>query len=193
MSLTTLASVKAFKNIAGTQHDGELARLILAVDTFVALYCRRVFEEGVGIVEYHSARAGQTRLLLDRPPLTSIASIYDDPERAYGASTLVAATDYVIADAGIGLVVFDGVSLQAGIRNMKVTYTGGYATIPLDLAQAAIELVWLAREKGDLSLLGQRAKSIADGNISVLDMNWPAHVTAILDAYRLPHGLSVPC
>ena len=186
MSLTTLANVKAYRDITDAGQDTELARLITVVDAFVATYCRRTFELDAALVEYHSGATGQARLLLHRPPINSIASLYDDPERAYGAATLIASTDYVVLDANMGLVALDGVTFQDGLRNIKVTYSGGWAAIPADLGQAAIELVWLAREKGANNLVGLRAKSIADGNISILSMDFPAHLAPILDAYRLP-------
>lgn len=187
--LASLAAVKSFRGILSYDDDGELARLITAASAFASLYCRRTFAEDVGLVEHHSTSVGQRRLLLRRPPISSITSLADDPQRIYGAATLLPATTYVIADAGVGLVLLDGASFSGGVNNVQVIYRGGYAVIPADLAQAVVELVWLAREKGASNLLGMRAKSIADGNVSVLNMDWPAHVTAILDAYTLPHGV----
>lgn len=186
MSLTTLAAVKAYKNIeaSNTAHDTELARLILTVDNFVAEYCGRTFEQSVTTTEYHSTTWGQRTLLLRRPPIQSIASVHDDPLRAYGASTLRASTSYVIDDANAGIVRLDGASFGQGIQNVKVIYSGGYSTIPLSLEQAAIELVWLARDKGDQALLGLKGKSVADGSVSYLDNSWPSGINAILDLYR---------
>ena len=184
MALTTLAAVKAFKNITVTVHDAELTRLIPTVDNFIAEYCGRTFEQDAAVVEYHSTKWGQRTLLLRRPPVQSIASIYDDPLRAYGATTLLASTTYVIDDANAGIVRLDGVSFSQGLLNVKVTYSGGFSTIPTILAQAAIELIWLARDKGDQALLGLRSKAVADGSVSYLDNQWPSGINAILDLYR---------
>src|SRR3990167_352620 len=185
MALTTLAAVKAFKSITDTSQDAEIGRLITVVSEYLTRYCRRTFDLNATLVEYHSGTSGQATLLLDRPPINSIASIYDDPERAYGASTLIAAADYVIEDAVAGLVRLDGASFQEGLRNVKVTYSGGFAVIPAGLEQAAIQLVWLARDKGQYQLLGQSAKSIGDGSITLLNNNWPAHLAPMLDLYVL--------
>ena len=185
MALTTLANVKAFKNITVTDHDVELTRLIPTVDNFVAEYCGRIFEQAT-VTEYHSTRAGQRVLLLHRAPIVSITSIHDDPLRVYGANTLLASTVYVSDDDDLkaGMVRLDGISFSAGLRNVKVIYVGGFATIPCALEQAAIELIWLARDKGDQALLGLRSKSIADGSVSYLDNQWPSGINAILDLYR---------
>lgn len=184
MSLTSLSAVKAFKNITGAEHDAELQRLIPVVGTFIAEYCGRLFERQPNVTEYHSTKSGQRLLLLQRPPVLGIVSLADDPARVYGAETELAASTYVIDDADAGIVRLDGVSFSSGLRNVKIVYDGGYQEIPSALEQAAIELVWLARDKGDQALLGLKSKSIADGSVSYLDNQWPSGVHAILDLYR---------
>lgn len=187
MSLTTLANCKAFKNVTGTAHDAELARLILVVDEFCNAHCNRKLEQAT-VTEYHSARRGQTVLILRQPPVASITSIHDDTERVYGSETLIAAADYVLEDADAGIVRFDGTSLQQGINNVKVVYPGGFAAgssaLKL-LEQAAIELVWLTRDLGDKALLGVQAKQIADGSITTFQRSRLEAVREILDRYRL--------
>lgn len=186
MSLTTLAAVKAFNNVTSSEHDIELLRLIPAVDGFIELYCNRPLEQAT-LTEYQSARAGQTCLRLHRYPVASITSIHDDPLRSYGAGTLLAANSYVLTDADAGLVELDGVTFQQGLKNVKVVYVAGYAAGSKELAlleQAAIELIWLARKKGDQALLGLQSRSIADGRVDTFHMDWPAGVKEILDQFR---------
>jgi hypothetical protein len=81
----------------------------------------------------------------------------------------------------------DGTSFNEGINNIRIVYTAGYAATATEralLEQAAVELVWLARDKGDKALLGVRSRSIADGRVDTLDMDWPAGVREILDQFR---------
>lgn len=188
MSLTTLATVKAFKNLTGAEHDAELSRLILAVDGFVAAYCGRTLEQAT-VTEYHSTREGQASVCLRQPPVASLTSIHDDPDRVYGDGSLLdPATDYVLADTAAGVIRFDRHATPGGLRNLKVVYVGGYATGTPEralLEQAAVELVWLARQKGDQALLGLQSKSIGDGSVSTFEQDWPAGVKAILDHFRL--------
>ena len=185
MALTTLADVKAFKNVTTTEHDLELVRLMPVVQAFIEAECNRTLNQGTGLVEYYSTVPGQTTLLLRRPPVSSITSIYDDPERSYGASTLLDSTDYVLTDEEAGLLTFPSYRTSGGVHNLKVTYTGGYTAAELALlAQAAIELIWLARDKGDGALLGINSKSVADGSVTIRN-DWPSGVDAILDLYRL--------
>ena len=187
--LTTLVNVKAFKNITENTHDEELSRLMPVVQAFIEAYCWRTFEVGTA-VDYFTTEPRQTRILLRRPPVVSIASIYDDPLRVYGASTLVASTDYVVTNADAGIVDFTRELSSGTVFNLKVTYSGGYAATSQTLTlmeQAAIELMWLARDKGDQALIGLSSRSIADSSIVVRN-DWPAGVQAILDLHRLRHG-----
>lgn len=184
--ITTLATVKAFKNIATAEHDAELTRLIPAVDAFIAQYCNRVLEQAT-VTEFHSTRSGQRDLRLRQYPVASITSIHDDPLRVYAAASLIPAANYVLTHASAGLVQLDGRTFGSGLNNVRIIYVGGFAAGAPELALlgvAAIELIWLARDKGDLSMLGLRAKSIGDGNVSVLNQDWPAGVQAILDGFR---------
>ncbi len=184
MMLATLAAAKAFKNLDTDEHDAELMRLLGVVSTFVETYCRRTFAQGT-VTEYHSPLAGAVRLFLKRPPLVTITSVHDDPDRVYGAETLVAATDYVIEDEAAGLLAFDGHALAGGIKSVKVVYVGGYSPIPGDLEQAAVELTWLTRDLGDKALLGVQAKQIADGSITTYQRSRLEAVRELIEPYRL--------
>ncbi|BFU90153.1 MAG: hypothetical protein NTAFB01_13400 [Nitrospira sp.] len=186
MSLTTLANVKAFNNITTAEHDTELLRLIPTVDAFIEAYCNRPLESAT-VTEYHSARAGQTSLRLNRYPVASVTSLYDDVYRVYGADTLIATSDYVLTDAAAGLVDLDGTAFQPGLNNIKIVYVAGYASGSKEralLEQAAIELIWLARKKGDQALLGLQSRSIADGRVDTFNMDWPAGVKETLELFR---------
>lgn len=121
----------------------------------------------------------------------SITSIHDDPLRVYGASTLIDAAKYVIGDADAGLILLDGLTFQQGLRNIKITYEGGFASIPADLEQAAIELVWAAREKGANNLIGVRSRSIADGNVQFVNLDWGSvNLAPIISKYSLRTGVA---
>lgn len=185
MSLTTLATVKAFKNLSTSEHDAEILRLIPVVDQFIEAYCNVPLEQAT-VTEYHSTRAGQTTLRLKRYPVISITSLHDDLYRTYGSDTLIAATDYIVEEES-GLVILDGRTFPDGLKNVKVVYVAGYAAGSKPralLEQAAIELLWLARNKGDLALLGLQSRSIADGRVDTFNTEWPAGVREILDRFR---------
>lgn len=189
MSLTTVAQCKAFRNIdaENTEHDAELDRLIPAVQSWLEKACGRVFDRA-SVTEYYSGRDWRTCLLVARPPIVSITSLWDDLARTY--ATPMSSSLFVIEDADAGLIRLDGVTFQEGLQNIKITYTGGFATIPTDLEQAAIEMIWAAREKGVNNLIGVRSRSVADGNLQFVNLDWGSpNLEAILSKYRLQTGV----
>lgn len=191
MALTTVPACKAFRGIPGDnqEHDAELARLIPAVQAFLERECERVFEQAT-VTEYFHGNDWRSRLVVSRPPIVSITTLWDDPLRVYGSGSILDASRYVIADAAAGLIVLDGFTFSQGLRNIKLTYVGGFATIPTDLEQAAIELVWAAREKGVNNLVGVRSRSVADGSVQYVNLGWGGLAQDIVAKYRLHTGVA---
>jgi len=191
MPITTVAACKAFRGIeaGNAEHDEELARLIPAVQAFLEEECGRVFDQGT-VTEYFHGDEWRGRLMVSRPPLISITNLWDDTTRVY-ATALDAAT-YCIDDATAGIVrLLDGRTFSPGVRNIKVEYVGGYATMPADLAQAAIEMVWAAREKGVHNLVGVRSRSVADGNMQWVNLDWGSiNLAPIISKYSLKTGVA---
>lgn len=190
MALTTVVNCKAFRGISSdnTEHDDELARLIPAVQAWLEQACGRVFDQAT-VTEYYNGHDWRTGLVVARPPIGSVTNLWDDPLRAY--ATPLAASGYVVVDADAGLIRLDGLTFQPGLHNIKITYVGGFAAIPADLEQAAIEMVWAAREKGQHNLIGVRSRSVADGNVQFVNLDWGSpNLEAILSQYRLTTGVA---
>lgn len=191
MPLTTVANCKAFRGIESDnqEHDSELARLIESVQMFIEEECGRVFE-AADVTEYHDGDQWCQRILVARPPINSIVNLWDDPTRVY--ATPLMATTYGIQSAKGGIVrLLDGRTFSHGQRNIKITYNGGYTSIPMDLEQAVIEMVWAAREKGVHNLIGVRSRSIADGNIQFVNLDWgSANLVPIIQKYSLKTGVA---
>lgn len=189
MALTTVPACKAFRGIPGDnqEHDAELARLITAVQAFLEEECERVFEAAT-VTDYFHGDDWRDRVIVARPPLISITNIWDDPARVY--ATPLSASRYVIADADAGLIRLDGLTFTTGLRNIKVAYVGGYTEIPQDLSQAAMEMVWAAREKGANNLIGVRSRSVADGSVQFVNLGWGGLVDDIVRKYRLHTGVA---
>lgn len=206
MAITTVANCKAFRAIGAenTEHDAELERIIPAVQAFLEQECARQFDQATVTEYYHGAgawdgcrrgavSAWRNSLLVARPPIASVTNIWDDPARAYGSTTLLAASSYVVEDAEAGLILLDGIVFQYGLKNIKITYVGGYtsATMPRDLEQAAIEMVWAAREKGQHNLIGVRSRAVGDGNLQFVNLDWGSpNLTAIIQKYSLKTGVA---
>ena len=191
MPITTVANCKAFRGVASNndEHDAELARLIPAVQAFLEQECGRVFDQAT-VTEYFDGDDWKGSLLVSRPPITSITNLWDDAARAF--ATPMAAAKYDIKDASSGYVrLLDGLTFSRGQKNIKLTYVGGYAAMPFDLEQAAIEMVWAAREKGQHNLIGVRSRSVADGNLQFVNLDWGSpNLIAIIQKYSLKTGVA---
>lgn len=189
MPITTVSACKAFRDIEADNqtHDEELERLITAAQAFLERECARTFERTT-YTEFYSGAEWRDRLLLAAPPIVSITNIWDDPARQY--LTPLSSSLYVIEDAEAGVIRLDGLTFNTGLRNIKVEYIGGYAEIPGDLEEAAIEMVWAARMKGEHSLVGVRSRSIADGSTQFVNLAWPLDLESIIGKYRLKTGVA---
>jgi len=180
MDLAILADVKNYLGETGSDHDALLEALIDRVSEAVETYCGRRFKQET-VTEYHDGR-GRSRLALRRRPVASVTSLHDDLDRAYTDEEIVDPDDYTFyPDEGI--VELDAGVFQDGLRNVKVVYVAGYATVPADLAHAAI--VWVAAifhraQQGGDGFAQERVEAYS-ARFETEPM--PAAVRGILDAY----------
>lgn len=172
-----------------SEHDDELGRLIPAVQKFLEEECHRVFDQAT-VTEFYDGERWRDRIMVQRPPVVSITNLWDDPARVYATPLEVAWYDIEDAQAGI-VRLFDGRSFSSSQKNIKITYVGGYAVMPADLEQAAIEMVWAAREKGVQNLIGVRSRSIGDGSVQFVNLDWGSiNLGPIISKYSLKTGVS---
>jgi uncharacterized phiE125 gp8 family phage protein len=144
--LTTVEKAKLDIGDAGAD-ETLLASLIDAASEMIENHTGRRFAQAA-VTEYHDGR-GEAFVLLDRPPVDTgeTLQVWDDPGRNYGAGSLVDAEGYTV-DAEGGVVRLDSGSFANGNRNVKVSYTGGYATVPPAAEQAANILVAVMYARG---------------------------------------------
>lgn len=194
MPITTVPNCKAFRGIPGDnqEHDAELDRLIPAVQEWLERECERKFEQAT-VTEYYSGCHRRDLIVVARPPIITVTNLWDDPLRVY--ATPIPLVNYVVPavgseDALAGILRLDHLTFLDGIQNIKITYSGGFETIPADLEQAAIELVWAAREKGLNNLVGVRSRSIADGNVQYVNLSWDSLAQGIISKYSLHLGVA---
>lgn len=190
--LTTLSDVKAFLAIGtqvGSGDDPLLTRLITAVSAFIETYCNRTFAQG----NYTETRNGNGRqsMSFKNTPCSAISSVTVDgvsiPARpAFGSGGIFVET---FQGGGIGsgytfdtdVLYLDGYAFSKGKQNVTLAYTAGYASIPYDLAQAAITLVGLTYKSRDR--LGVTGKGIGPEHISYLVGKLPVDVQMTIDQY----------
>ena len=139
-NLVKIERVKTYLEIASTDtaQDVLLQDLIARIGAWVERYCDRTFAKATYIEQYDGD--GSDTLVVRQWPLMSVASLFDDPLRVFGAATQIAATDFVLYK-NTGIIRLDGLAFSTGIQNVKVTYDAGYTDTPDDVQQAVVELV----------------------------------------------------
>ncbi len=183
VDLTSKANVKEYLGISGTDDDDFIDNLIDRASEAIESHCRREFNSEER-TEYHDGR-GSSRLVLKHRPVTAVASIYDDLNRDFGSGTLISSSDYLVREDE-GIVEFvSSSSFKDGRLNVKVTYTGGYSTIPTDLGQACIMLVALLYHRGKQGADGIKQESQAGAySVTYVGMLMTPEITALLASYR---------
>ena len=97
--------------------------------------------------EYHDSQ-GQWFLYLNHPPISAV-TLYEDFSipRAWAAASEVDSDYYEVwTEDNIGKLDLTGYVFGFDRRSIKVTYTGGFSTIPTDLERAVF--LWIAQASG---------------------------------------------
>ena len=140
--LITLARAQMVPSLASAD-AAYLAELISAASTMVIKYCNRDFNSTVYTEEEYDGE-GTSVLLLNQFPiitLTSVITVLDDGTE----DTCLGAQFRIDSDLGEIRPTPDCDCTYswflAGYRNIKVTYTAGYATVPADVQEATAQEV----------------------------------------------------
>jgi hypothetical protein len=187
--ITTVSNCKQFRglDVDNDEDDAELERIIGVVQTWLEKECNRKFDDSgtTPIVEYYSGDEWRTALIVGRPPIISIQDVQIDNLRVWDKPVLDPAF-YDVYDAEAGIIKFINYTLPRGTLNVRLRYRGGYSVIPADLEQAAIEMVWAVRAKGENNLIGVRSRTVADGSVQYLNLDLgSANLAAIIEKYTL--------
>lgn len=166
MAIVSVSDVKTYLGISGSSEDAFLAVAVASADAAIKSYLKRPVEQTT-FTSYLNGN-GRRTLYLPNAPVQSITSIHLDPDRVFGADTLLTdGADYYLEIEGSLLApsyawkgavhrlngVWPGVSrvdglvtvAAAGEANIKVVYVAGWATVPADIKQAAYQYVTALR------------------------------------------------
>jgi len=198
-----LFSVQDYKTrfrIRGTAQDDQIDVLRRSISAMCEAHCNREFEySGNEETEYLDGD-GTPIISVRKPPIAAISALYIDPGRAFGTDSLVPAANYEILAGGRksdqGLIrlldapqwmptsgsTWEGYFPDVP-RSVKVVYSGGFTSIPLDLKEAAMRWAFSlsGREPGVTSLtIGSYSVSYAQGS---KDSAVPPDIRAMLSPY----------
>jgi hypothetical protein len=206
MSLDTLANVKGRLGITTSADDTLIGLLQDSADQAVANYCNRDFAGGT-FTEYHPG--GSEFVHMRNYPVDTVTSVKVDSAHAFGAETLVSASDYVVhTDRGViqsligpflprnrpGLVNADVRTWTRGLRVVQVVYSTATGQVPADVKEAYARLVghWYRKVKTDAASNFQNVQQQKYGDTFVIfggeesRSGLPQEVTELLAPYRVP-------
>ena len=136
-ALCSTGQVKDYLKITGATWDALIGELIDGVTDSIQSDTKRKFKQATYTNEDYNGN-GTRILILKNYPIISVASLYDDVNRDFGASTLIAAADYIVwKDEGEIELVEE--KFTTGVGNVRITYDAGFAVIPQDLRDACRE------------------------------------------------------
>lgn len=152
--------------------------------------------------EFHDGEKDWDSIYTREFPISSVTSLHDDVDRAYGASTLLTENTHflVYGDEGrIQLIDSSGVSIltkreqgffNPGFKNIRIIYVAGYtnnAAIPPSIRQACIEWCgFVLNHQASAGLLEDSISLCKKVFADVTNMGPPKHVQTLLNAHRSP-------
>lgn len=170
MQLCTVANLKSYLGISVATHDTLLGLLVDGVSAFIELETGRTFGEAEFIETFDG---NSTEFVIKNRPIkvaTGVDLEYNNGTQATPSWVAVAVDDYVV-DYETGIVTCTYGRLPAGKQNVRVTYTGGYATA----APAALELI--AKELASKAFNQRKAQGISRESLGGASIDWRQELT----------------
>jgi len=176
MTITT-AKIKTYLGITVTTYDTLLDSLATAVSAFMESYCNRIFDEATYTQEIYSG--GKNIIFLKHYPVIIFTKLeYKSGSNSNPTWTEYTEDDYDLVD---NRKLIKNSNFVSGINNIRATYSAGYATLPYEIEQLAIELI--ARKYNQRKSDGMNNES-AEG----ASLDWNRTITKeqkmILNKYR---------
>ena len=179
--LCTIADLKAWLPNQGNNDDATLQSLITNGRLQVLSFIDRahILASVNGTLNETYDGNDSDRLLPRNFPILSVSSVMIDGVAVTQASTPVASG--FLFDAR--RILLRGFAFTRGVQNVQVTYTAGYASIPLDLKQAAIETFALAyRQRAHI---GEKSSSLGGQVTLAYDLaDIPQRALSVFNQYR---------
>lgn len=185
IALVTTAAVKTFLDITSTSEDSLLDTLVNSMSKAIATFCGRKFVSET-FTEYYDG-SGLPDLILKNYPIISVTSLNIDGSRVFDSVTDVTVADNVIIDNNAGIITLwrNYSHFPKGLRNVKVVYVAGYATIPVDVQHAAkLAVQYTYKRHYTDQKIGISSESVGDKTTTFDQGDLPRPVKLLLDPYR---------
>lgn len=198
--LVYLDEYKIYKGLTSTEDDARREQLILQISEIVENYCNRRFVDyasSPGLTEHFSAL--NTEVWLTQFPVIDVTYVGVSVD---GGQTYTELTEDSADGTGFFVYHDDGkISTQKwGIpfayyvqhphKSLKVIYRAGYDgvdNIPLDLKTAVYDLVHYY-EHSEQTVSKSLNAATLENPAPYNSINFPPHITRILNQYRVPYA-----
>lgn len=180
-NLITKSEYKAYAGITSTNHDAEIDLLIPKVSQLAKTYCRRTFIDHYDETKTEIFRGGFGSLILAETPIVQVVSVEKSTNYGQSYTKLTKFTDWV--QDGDYIVSVNPAGFEPLLNGYRVTYFGGFETVPDDLKLAILDLVTYYR-KNDGAIHSSKAPGTNSVQIEyVSTTSLPAHIKRVLDQY----------
>jgi len=164
-----------------------LTQTIRAANRYMKRY---LIDPGADITEDHDGQ-GDSKVWVKYPPILTVTALYDDPNRDFGASTIIAADQYYV-DQGQGMIelmsqAIFGTLFATSQRNVRIVYRPGLAQDAdelVDLQLAVFKWVGKLFMDSEKKLHNVKAISSTAGNVTLLLQKMPDDAREIFNQHR---------
>lgn len=160
--LTTLANVKEYDDSLGSGNDAVLTSMIARISALI----EQRFDGRIVEATYQEIKDGNNRTVMvpKHRPISTFTTLHISADQTWDATTLVASTDLIVDSITPRVHLKGGRAFTIGFQNVRMVYTAGFATIPLEVEDYAIRKVIEAFKKR--RTLGITSISLKDGSIT---------------------------
>jgi hypothetical protein len=186
IDLITLEEVKNYADIKSTNQDAQINLIIPSVSQFIKTYCGRTFVDYVNEEKIEVKHGGTDSLFLDEPPVITVTSVEYSSDYGKTYAALTEFTDYVI-DPEANAILSTSETFPRLLNGYRITYTGGFETLPDDIKIAALDLsvYYLRNDMAIKSQGGLGRNTVAIEYVT--SVNLPAHIRRVLDLHRVSY------
>jgi len=196
--LITLDQFKLLEGINSTQYDEKFETLITAVSALVRNYTGQEFDTysaSPGVTETFNVRWGSDTVELGYGPVLQVQNVYERTSQSGSYTELFsdgagspASYDYIL-EKPCFLIRTDDAGYKnwpTGIGSVKVTYTAGYTSIPVDIELAVADIIsyYHNNEQKQRQSIASATREGAPASAIRNDPGFPDHIRRVLDLYR---------
>lgn len=178
--LTTIANLKQWLEINNTTNDVLLQRLVSSCSAFIQSWLNRSILQATYNEIYDGN--GSDTLTLNNYPITSLLSVSVNGV----AQNLLSPGDFTSAAYDFTSEQLYGqfMIFNKGRQNIAVSYVAGFATVPLDIEQACIELCALKYKNLRNERIGVVSKGLASESTAFFVGDMPPATRTLLNQFK---------